>query len=337
MMSLDIPRIKLTILDRLYAENFSQQQSHLEKAQQVYQNTLAVAAVNTYLQCLGWDTSLESSDSRDFLLQTFLDTADLEIPHYGKIECRPVKPSQEVMIIPEEAAHQRVAYIAVEIEESTNQAKILGFTSKIESTTIPLNRLRAIADLPEYLEQYHRTSVSIEEIEDKKPVLPKLSNWLSGVIECGWQTLDDLLATQPNLEFLNPNPNQRNLSFRSPTSSTSIADSISKETLTIGTSRVKLWNIGKSQNTDIALIITLSLGKRDQLEISFKVCPTNENDYLPPGLLIQILDETEQPVLQAYIKSANEAVEFFLSGETGELFTIQTIFEDEIKTESFMI
>ena len=330
MMPSDLPSIKLTISDRLHAQEFSQQQSRAEKAQQVYKNTLAVAAVNTYLQCLGWITSLKTSDSWNYLMQTLMDTADLELPNYGKLECRPVEPTQDVMVIPEEVTQERVAYIAVGIEEAQNSAKLLGFTTETTASVIPLTSLQAIAELPNYLEQYHYRLVN------QRKALPKLSSWLVGSIEAGWQTWEKFLAVQPNLEFLAA-PEEK-LSFRSFASQVSSEKNLAKETLTTGISRVKLWNLGHPDNCiDIALVISLSSATMNDLEVSVKVCPTNEHHYLPSGLLIQILDETQQPVLQAHTKSTNEAIEFFLSGEIGEFFSIQAIFDDAIKTESFMI
>jgi hypothetical protein len=41
------------------AEKFCQHQSNLQKAEQVYLNTLAVYAVNYHLQCLGFETDWE--------------------------------------------------------------------------------------------------------------------------------------------------------------------------------------------------------------------------------------------------------------------------------------
>ena len=329
-MPSDLPSIKLTLSDRLHAQEFSQQQSRAEKAQQVYKNTLAVTAVNTYLQCLGWITSLKTSDSWNYLMQTLLDTADLELPNYGKLECRPVESAHNVMVIPEEVTQKRVAYIAVSIEESQNSARILGFTTETTALTVPLDRLRAIAELPEYLEQYHHNLIH------QNQALPKLSSWLLGGVEAGWQKWETFLATQPNLAFLDSS--QGKFCFRSFASQVSSETNVSRETLTTGISRVKLWNLGNPDNyIEIALVISLSSVKLSELEVSVKVCPTNEHNYLPSGLLIQILDETQQPVLQAHTKSTNEAIEFFLSGEIGEFFSIQAVFDDAVKTESFMI
>lgn len=330
MMESELFKIPLTLSARIRAEEFSRQQSNSRKAKQVYQNTLTVAAVNTYLQCLGWVTSLENSDSWYPLMQTLLDIADLELPGYGKLECRLIQAEERVMVIPEEVSSDRIAYIAVNIEQSRNLAYLLGFATEVSSSTIPLSRLKPITELPEYLEQYEQNSAP------QKQLLPKLSDWLSGVVEAGWNTLDSLRETQPDMVFRIPPSKVHFCTGIIPV--TSASEEESRETLTAGVSRVKLWDLGQRDNyRKIALVITLLVTENEEIEISIKVCPTNENAYLPEGLVIKILDEAQQPILQAQTKTTNENIEFFLSGEAGEFFSIQAALNGVIKRESFMI
>jgi hypothetical protein len=320
-------QVPLTLSNRVRAEDFANQQSTRQKMQQVYQNTLAVSAVNTYLQCLGWVTSLETSDSWNPLMQALLDTADLAIPGYGKLECRVIFSPEQMMVIPEEVSSERIAYLAVSIDRSQKLARLLGFVTKISSSTIPIDYLQSMAEFPKYLEQIKL-----------KSVLPKLSNWLSGIVEAGWNNIDSLLTLQPELvrqiAF-----SQSQLCFRMGILPTSlISEELATEVLDTGVSRVKLWDLGTRENySKIALVISLLPSETEELEISVKICPTNDRTYLPEGLVIKILDETQQAILQAQTKTTNENVEFFLSGKTGEYFSIQAIFNDEMKMESFII
>jgi hypothetical protein len=318
-------QVPLTLSNRVCAEDFANQQSNRQKMQQVYQNTLAVSAVNTYLQYLGWMTSLENSDSWNPLMQALLDTADLEIPGYGKLECRVVLSSEQIFMIPEEVTSERIAYLAVSIDSSQKFAQLLGFVTRVSSSTIPISHLQSMIELPEYLEQVKL-----------KSVLPKLSNWLLGVVEAGWNTIDSLLTIQPELVFRIA-PSQ--LCFRTGTPPiSSMSEKSATKVLDTGVSRVKLWDLGKRENcSKIALVISLLPSETEELEISVKICPTNNHTYLPEGLVIKILDETQQAILQAQTKTTNENIEFFLSGKTGEYFSIQAILNDEMKMESFMI
>jgi Protein of unknown function (DUF1822) len=53
-------KLSLPLIARIKAEQFRAKQANSLKAKQVYLNTLAVIAVNYYLNCLGWATKLES-------------------------------------------------------------------------------------------------------------------------------------------------------------------------------------------------------------------------------------------------------------------------------------
>ena len=109
------------------AEQFRRYQSNPDKAKQVYLNTLAVYAVNMYLQCRGFETDLETSDSWNPAMQMLLDTADLVVKNRGRLECRPVLPNAEVVCTPAEVWSERIGYVAVRLSESLREATLLGF------------------------------------------------------------------------------------------------------------------------------------------------------------------------------------------------------------------
>ena len=128
------------------AERFSPNQGDFEKAEQVYLNTLAVYAVNFYLQCLGFTTDFSASHS-------WLKVADLIVKDKGKLECRYLVPGSDLVEVPEEALSDRIGYVAVEINALMSEATLLGFTEKMPSQLFPLNQLRPLDDLPTYLNQ----------------------------------------------------------------------------------------------------------------------------------------------------------------------------------------
>lgn len=109
------------------AKSFKSQYENSTKAQQVYLNTLAVYAVETYCECLGIETDLENSDSLNPVMQPLMNIADLEIEGIGKIECRPVLPEDEFCYIPVDTWENRIGYIVVEIDELSREATLLGF------------------------------------------------------------------------------------------------------------------------------------------------------------------------------------------------------------------
>ena len=68
---------------RHQAEQFYRQQATPEKGEQVRLNTLAVSFVNFYLECMGFETDLENSDSWNPVQQTLMDAAALCLKNLG--------------------------------------------------------------------------------------------------------------------------------------------------------------------------------------------------------------------------------------------------------------
>lgn len=134
-----------------------QYQFQPEKSEQVYLNALAVWSVNYYCDCMGIETHLEDSDSFDLLYtQTLLDTAYLELPDLGKIECRPVLPTEETCYIPAETWEDRIGYLAVKINKDAKKAVILGFYPPIHQAemdeNIPLSDFQSLDSFLDYLD-----------------------------------------------------------------------------------------------------------------------------------------------------------------------------------------
>jgi hypothetical protein len=161
------------------AEQFRRSQSEPHKAKQVYLNTLAVYAVNSYLQGRGFETDLDKSASYDPVMQMLMDTADLVVKNRGKLECRPVLPDADNLCIPAEVWEERIGYVAVQLHESLREATLLGFVEKVSRSELPLSRLRSLEALPGYLNKI-------------KPLV-NLSQWFENVFEAGWQAVEALI------------------------------------------------------------------------------------------------------------------------------------------------
>jgi hypothetical protein len=165
------------------AEQFQRYHSNPHKATQVYLNTLAVYAVNVYLQRWEFETDLEKSATWDPVMQMLMDVADLVVKNRGKLECRPVLPDAEVVCVPAEVWAERIGYIAVQLSESLREATLVGFVEKVARTDLPLSQLRSLQELPGYLKKI-------------RPLV-NLSQWFENVFEVGWQAVEALLDTQP--------------------------------------------------------------------------------------------------------------------------------------------
>ncbi|OKH53949.1 hypothetical protein NIES2101_09410 [Calothrix sp. HK-06] len=121
-----------------------------DKAQLVYLNSLAVYAVNYYLEILGFETEPERSSSQDKLTLKFFSPADLSVKNIGVLECIPVTNETEYCEIPSEVWSNRIGYVIVKLSPSLAEAVILGFT-KTPSAQVGLDELLSVDDLIDYL------------------------------------------------------------------------------------------------------------------------------------------------------------------------------------------
>ena len=138
------------------AEKFAGCQPNAEKNQQVYRNTLAVLAVNTFVQELRYETDLDAGESWHPVLRMFHNVADLVLPGIGKIECCPVMLGETAISLPE-VRENRIAYLAVGFAEPFDKVKLLGFIPAVETMEeteeISLTNLKPIEELLDYLDR----------------------------------------------------------------------------------------------------------------------------------------------------------------------------------------
>lgn len=283
----------------LRAEGFRRSHSDVHKAKQVYLNTLAVYAVNVYLQCRGFETDLDKSGSCDPVMQMFMDTADLIVKNRGKLECRPVLPEAGVVYIPAEVWEERMGYVAVQLNESLKEATLLGFVEKVSKSELPLSQLRSLQELPGYLNKI-------------KPVV-NLSQWFEDIVEVGWQAMEILLGTQST---------ELALSFRS--------------TPETGIQRCKLIELGEPSQSVVMSVAIVGEPEQD-MDISVEVQPTNGQTYLPPTLQLIVLNEDGEAVMDVQAGSDNKTIQLEFSGEAGDRFGVKVTWGGVSVTENFVV
>lgn len=317
-------KVPLSRIAHWQAEKFRNYQSDISKGKQVYLNTLSIYAVNNYLNSLGFQTELEKSFAWNPVHQTLMNTADLLVKDCGKLECRPVFPDAESVYIPEEVWTQRIGYIAVQLDSSLEQANLLGFVSQVNSTNVPLEQLKSLVELPQYLSSF--------DCANKQANIVILSQWLEDIFEVGWHKTESLYPSQLALNFRNlnqlANPENQDLPRE--------------------ISRVKLLELGRdcSTRTDginrqikqIGLMVRILPKVEGEIDISVsvKVYPADRYSFLPQGLQVMVLDEREVAVMQAEANNT-ETVEFKFSGEPGEHFCVKLSWEGTSTTETFLI
>ncbi|WP_017317982.1 DUF1822 family protein [Mastigocladopsis repens] len=307
--------IPISLEAHALAERFRKKYRNPHKAKQVYLNTLAVFAVQFYLRCMEIQTSWEGSFSCNPVIQTLMDVADLEVIGLGTIECCPVLPNQKVIHVPPEVCSDRIGYVAVQLDESLEEATLLGFFKTVPSGgELPLSQLGSLEDLLIHLNQ------STEKI--KQPI--HLSQWFMNVVDIGWQTIESLLNPQQQAELV--------FKFRGAEPTLSLHP----ENSNCGVQKGKLLDLGRdSKNQPIGLVVGLIPASGEEINISVKVYPTSGQNYLPEELELIVLDEAGIAVMQATARNT-KSIQLNFSSEIGERFTVKVVLGDVSFTEVFL-
>jgi hypothetical protein len=298
--------VPLALSAHSQAEKLRRYQSHPQKAKQVYLNTLAVYAVNFYLQCRGFETDWDKSDSCNPAMQILMNVADLVVKNHGKLECRPVLPNAESVNIPAEVWEERIGYVAVQLSESLREATLLGFLDKVVSEELPLSKLRSLEELPRHLYQFSKELV----LHQIKPTT-NLSKWFENIFAVGWQVLDTLVSTEPTeLAF----------SFRN----------------TLEVKRCKLIELGMPKQA-VIMLVAISRASESEINICVEVQPLQSETYLPANLQLMVLDEDGEIVIDARARNDNQSIQLEFSGEPGDHFSIKVALGDMSIIENFVI
>jgi Protein of unknown function (DUF1822) len=297
--------IPLSITAHEIADKLRQGISNTEKSKQIYLNTLAVYAVNNYLSCMGWETNWSSDDDNNPWMINLINLADLEVKNIGKIECRPVLPDAEYLEIPTEVRSDRIAYVAVQFNQSLKSATILGFTTQ-PLAKVHLSQLQSVDDLLDYLTAKEQAAkVNIRQ-------------WIEGVIAEGWQTVDSIF-----------NPQELSLRFAR----------------NFCITRAKKFDIGLQLNgTSVALIVKLNeqsqekIKNQSEINIVVQVHPL-ESTSLPPGLRLVVIDENGSQVDAVISRQKDNWLEIELVAEfeLDEKFSVEIILGESKVTQEFVV
>ncbi|MBE9215565.1 DUF1822 family protein [Plectonema cf. radiosum LEGE 06105] len=295
--------VSLTSKAHQLAEQFCSYHSNLQKSEQVYFNTLAIYAVNHYLQCMGFTTDWKASSSYDIIIQSFLDIADLEVINHGKLECRFVLPDAEFVYIPQEVWTARIGYIVVQLDESLETATLLGFAQRVATEKLPLNQLRTLAEFPQYLQQV------------TPPI--NLSEWFEDILQQGWQTLESLLTNESVGDF--------NLSFKD-------SSCLQGEEIIKAVKRIEL------DNQSVLMLVALKPEEDEQISIRLRIYPDSEENSLPENIKLAILSDTGKTLKEVTSRSIDNFIQLpIFRCNSQESFQIQLSLNNICFTESFFV
>jgi hypothetical protein len=301
---LDIPlRLPITQTARITAEQFAQQQPTSEKANQVRLNTLAVFVVNDYLQMMGTAVELTTSDIWNPVMRMCADVADLNLPGLGRLECRPV--SMGGCYVPPETWEERIGYVAVQIDEVHHEANLLGFVKNVVNERLPISQLQPMEAFIDYLAQ----------LQSPFAGLINLSQWVTGMFSSGWESVESLWNEPVTPGF----------AFRGDI----------EESTTI--QRAKLINLGIQINNQLLMLIVEVSPDDQQNDITLRVHPTGNEIYLPFGVTLTVLDETDTVFLEAQARDIDNYIQLQFRGSIGERFGVKLSFNDASVVENFVI
>ncbi|BAZ37694.1 hypothetical protein NIES4101_36170 [Calothrix sp. NIES-4101] len=283
------------------ASKFCEQYIDLEIAERIYFNTLAIYAVNHYLRCLDFETEWQASDNYNLIIKNFLDTADLVVKNYGKLECRYILPHADFVYIPRETWISRIGYVVVQFDELLQTATLIGFTKSVTTEELPLSKLTTLLEFPQYLQQCN-------------PVID-LNQWLEGFLQAGWQTLDSLLndelAENLNLSFKDAVPAQQQETIKA------------------------VKQIMFDRESVILLMILLPELNR-QLNIRVRVYPDSKQSCLPKNLKLAILNDAGETLRVVTSRSIDNFIQLpRFECNPQDSFVLQVCLDDISCTERF--
>lgn len=299
------------------AKQLQSQASNPQKAKQIYLNSLAVYAVNFYLQCQGLETEWEKSDSADPVMQTLLNVADLQVKNLGKLECIPVLPNYEFCYVPPEVWEERIGYIAVQLNESLREATLLGFVEKVTTLELPISSFKPLEELPNIYQSHQQQPIAEVACPELAEVV-QLGQWFNNVCDAGWQTLEEMFNP---LEF----------NFRSSLSTVSTRS----ENTEFEVQRAKLIYLERVEK-QVVLSVALKFTTSSERQILVRLYSANDKILLPEELQLIALDQAGKAVMHAEARSTKSIILKF-TGEAGEKFGIKVALGDVSITENFLI
>ncbi|MBW4635176.1 MAG: DUF1822 family protein [Iphinoe sp. HA4291-MV1] len=138
----------------------------------------------------------------------------------------------------------------------------------------------------------------------------KLSQWLEGVFEEGWQTVDTLINPEANLAL-----------------STRITQK--------GPKKAKLIDLGIQLNHQtVALLVNITEETDHKLSILIQLHPTGGERYLPPSLKLTLLSKAGKTLQQVISRAQDNYIQLKpFKGESGKRFSVELSLEEDLKVK----
>jgi hypothetical protein len=305
------------------AKKFAGEQATVEKGKQVYLNTLAVYAVDSYLKWMDFETDITQGDCWNPIIRSIFDVADLVLPGIGKLECRPVLPGETTINLPPEVMSDRIGYIVVQFEEKLDKVNLLGFCPLDDSENtredIEISQLKSLEEMTEYLGDLEDISLSSDNFSNFSRLSVNLSQWLEGIIDNfdkAWKPVEEVLGiSKTQLLFA---------ARRGDNSSTVI--------------RATEINLQREDSVySFALVVAVISKSSDKRDICLQIHPLNQT-YLPVNLKFVAFNESGILAQEDAKKRKREWMQLNVKeGKQEEEFTVKIELDGAIAIGKFII
>lgn len=297
-----------------FARTRAAAQSSLSEASSTYLNSLALYAVEFYLQLIETPTASVPQAFEPTLALSLPSCFEVSVPGFGAIDCRAVRPTENALHVPPECWEPCRTHVAVRVNEALTEATLLGYRDRIQQTATPLGHLRPIEHLLDRLPDYTATAPT------------SLTNWLQGAIERHWQPLAALLAPTPERAWRSPNTSGEAEGRAENPSNHFDADAEGGK-----------W-IDFPDGTRVALVVDVRhVGEPTSdgdLDVRLRLYPAPDCQALPKTLRLMVLDEVHVPVIETQACGTDRLdVEFGV--EAGEAFAVKLVLNDIEAIEYF--
>jgi len=309
--------IPLTKANRQLAFVLGQTQKNAEKAKQLQLNILSVCAAEQYFSYLGIETNREESDGFDVIQQSMIDSADLMLSNLGKIECRPVLADQNFMTVPPETWSDRIGYVAVQLNESLTEGRVLGFVRSVKQSRVSIKQLQDIDCLLDYLEKL-------------EPLIFNLRNRVVQLAHSGWELVSEAIDT-----VLVETAPEVNWAFRSRSTTVANQGVTCQKYLNQIPFRVSLYP-QTELDYDYDVIVSLRLEKF--IVNARNMASVGQSNSGENALYVAILDEDRTLLREENLIFDNSkeytALTFDLQGNQGDSFIIKVDYQEKSVEET---
>jgi hypothetical protein len=292
---------------------------------QVYLNTLALLSLEEWFREKLPNLKIHrKSDLDRFTSYLTIDNFKVCVIAIENLFDEIVNLPQDVLDRPEFVAH---FYVIIEVLEEEEQAIIRGFQryDLLNNYCIQAN-LSVQADscypfpLSIFDAEPNRLLAYCRHLDPSAITLPvretrtKLSRWLQGIVDEGWQTIDALINSEANLALA--------------TRSTFLGTE---------TKVGKLINLGMQLgNQTVAMLITVTQESEEKIGINIQVYPIGGEFYLPSDLKLTLLSKAGKILQEVRSRSQDSYIQLkFFKGEPGKRFSVAIALGDISINEEF--